>query len=241
MQAVYKLYIRSSSWLTLQKTSVYSTVIINSAVCSASRQLCRAAFSERCEPSAMTELIKEQIFSANTEYIRNRSIHTKPSPKFSILTCMDSRMDPVKFAGLGENAFVVRNAGGRATEDAVRSLSISYKLLGSREWFVIHHTDCGMGHISELSLSRLFENSLEPAVQTGHDWKNTQEEGESYQGHAMRFYTFSDPVESLIEDIRILRSHPLVSSHIPIYGCLYDIETGKLSEIKEASRAGAPR
>ncbi|MEA3145117.1 MAG: carbonic anhydrase, partial [Verrucomicrobiota bacterium] len=58
---------------------------------------------------------------------------------------MDARLDPAKFAGLAEgDAHVIRNAGGRASEDAIRSLVISHKLLGTSEWFVIHHTDCGM-------------------------------------------------------------------------------------------------
>ena len=69
-----------------------------------------------------------------------------PARRFAILTCMDARLDPAKFAGLAEgDAHVIRNAGGRASDDAIRSLVISYKLLGTREWFVIHHTDCGMG------------------------------------------------------------------------------------------------
>src|ERR1700748_891838 len=68
-----------------------------------------------------------------------------PARKFAILTCMDARLDPAKFAGLSEgDAHVIRNAGGRASDDAIRSLVISYKLFGTKEWFVIHHTDCGM-------------------------------------------------------------------------------------------------
>jgi carbonic anhydrase len=65
--------------------------------------------------------------------------------KIAILTCMDARLDPAKYAGLSEgDAHVIRNAGGRASDDAIRSLVISHKLLGTAEWFVIHHTDCGM-------------------------------------------------------------------------------------------------
>ena len=68
-----------------------------------------------------------------------------PARRFAILTCMDARLDPAKYAGLSEgDAHVIRNAGGRASDDAIRSLVISYKLLGTAEWFVIHHTDCGM-------------------------------------------------------------------------------------------------
>jgi carbonic anhydrase len=68
-----------------------------------------------------------------------------PARGFAILTCMDARLDPAKYAGLSEgDAHVIRNAGGRASDDAIRSLVISHKLLGTREWFVVHHTDCGM-------------------------------------------------------------------------------------------------
>src|SRR5512142_1067462 len=68
-----------------------------------------------------------------------------PARGFAILTCMDARLDPAKYAGLAEgDAHVIRNAGGRASDDAIRSLVISHKLLGTREWFVIHHSECGM-------------------------------------------------------------------------------------------------
>ena len=68
-----------------------------------------------------------------------------PGQHFAILTCMDARLDPAKYAGLAEgDAHVIRNAGGRASDDAIRSLVISHKLLSTNEWFVIHHTDCGM-------------------------------------------------------------------------------------------------
>ena len=68
-----------------------------------------------------------------------------PARRFAILSCMDARLDPAKFAGLREgDAHVIRNAGGRASDDAIRSLVISHKLLGTNECFVIHHTDCGM-------------------------------------------------------------------------------------------------
>jgi hypothetical protein len=68
-----------------------------------------------------------------------------PARGFAILTCMDARLDPAKYAGLSEgDAHVIRNAGGRASDDAIRSLVISHKLLGTKEWFVIHHPNCGM-------------------------------------------------------------------------------------------------
>src|SRR5206468_4365019 len=87
-----------------------------------------------------------------------------PGRRFAILTCMDARLDPAKFAGLAEgDAHVIRNAGGRASDDAIRSLVISYKLLGTREWFVIHHTDCGMEFFTDELMGELLGQSLETA------------------------------------------------------------------------------
>ena len=104
-----------------------------------------------------------------------------PARRFAILTCMDARMDPAKFAGLAEgDAHVIRNAGGRASDDAVRSLVISYKLLGTREFFVIHHTNCGMEFFTNEVIRGLLDNSLETAdltpagfrdVGTGSGWR----------------------------------------------------------------------
>src|SRR3954451_18428174 len=88
-----------------------------------------------------------------------------PARGFAILTCMDARLDPAKYAGLSEgDAHVIRNAGGRASDDAIRSLVISYKLLGTREWFVIHHTNCGMEFFTDEVIRGLLASSLETAA-----------------------------------------------------------------------------
>ena len=89
------------------------------------------------------------VLHANSSYAASfgdrANLALPPARRFAILTCMDARLDPAKYAGLAEgDAHVIRNAGGRASDDAIRSLVISYKLLGTQEWFVIHHTDCGM-------------------------------------------------------------------------------------------------
>ena len=93
--------------------------------------------------------IVDEVVAANQKYAREfgakGELALPPARQFAILTCMDARLDPAKYAGLAEgDAHVIRNAGGRATDDAIRSLVISHKLLGTREWFVIHHTNCGM-------------------------------------------------------------------------------------------------
>ena len=107
----------------------------------------------------MTKILDE-VLAANARYAENfadkGNLPLPPGRHFAILTCMDARLDPAKYAGLAEgDAHVIRNAGGRASDDAIRSLVISYKLLGTREWFVIHHTDCGMMRKLLISLSAL--------------------------------------------------------------------------------------
>src|SRR5689334_21588752 len=117
--------------------------------------------------------IRKYVLDANAAYARDfgakGTLPMPPARRFAILTCMDARLDPAKFAGLAEgDAHVIRNAGGRASDDAIRSLVISYKLLGTQEWFVIHHTNCGMEFFTDDLMRRLLANSLETA-QLGPD------------------------------------------------------------------------
>src|SRR5437660_6903553 len=118
----------------------------------------------------MTKILDE-VLAANAKYAENfgdkGNLPLPPSRHFAILTCMDARLDPAKFGGLAEgDAHVIRNAGGRASDDAIRSLVISYKLLGTREWFVIHHTNCGMEFFTNDVMRGLLASSLETAALT---------------------------------------------------------------------------
>src|SRR5579871_3370760 len=115
----------------------------------------------------MSKVLTE-VLEANRKYAADFADKGKlalpPARSFAILTCMDARLDPAKYAGLAEgDAHVIRNAGGRASDDAIRSLVISYKLLGTREFFVIHHTDCGMEFFSNDVMRKLLGKSLETA------------------------------------------------------------------------------
>src|SRR6476469_1964975 len=112
--------------------------------------------------------VLDEVLAANEQYASSfgdkSELALPPARRFAILTCMDARLDPAKYAGLGEgDAHVIRNAGGRASDDAIRSLVISYKLLGTREWFVIHHTNCGMEFFTDDVMRRLLAHSLETA------------------------------------------------------------------------------
>src|ERR1700726_3951862 len=122
----------------------------------------------------MSQILNE-VLTANERYAANfgekSELSLPPARHFAVLTCMDARLDPAKFAGLAEgDAHVIRNAGGRASEDAIRSLVISYKLLGTKEWFVIHHTDCGMELFDSQIMGGLLEKSLETAKVTKAGW-----------------------------------------------------------------------
>src|SRR5882672_11216408 len=121
--------------------------------------------------------VLEEVLAANARYAQSFGDKGKlalpPARKFAILTCMDARLQPAKFAGLAEgDAHVIRNAGGRASDDAIRSLVISYKLLGTKEWFVIHHTDCGMALFTDSIIRGLLKSSLETAELTPQGFRD---------------------------------------------------------------------
>ena len=187
--------------------------------------------------------ILEEVLSSNTEYAANFGDRSKlpitPARHFAILTCMDARLDPAKYAGLAEgDAHVIRNAGGRASDDAIRSLIISYKLLGTREWFVIHHTDCGMETFTDEVMRDLLHASLETATIDENGWHDNHHNQGSSEAKYIDWLTISDNAKSVIEDVHRIRHHPLVPTDIPIYGYIYDVRTGKLLEIAEASALG---
>lgn len=187
--------------------------------------------------------IVDEVVRANAAYAaqfgKKSELPLPPGRKFAILTCMDARLDPAQYAGLAEgDAHVIRNAGGRVNEDAIRSLLISHKLLGTQEWFVVHHTDCGMLTFTNEIMADLLAESLESAALGEDGWYNPQKEGGSRAGQYINFLPFRDLEQSVIDDVTAIRNHPLVSKHIPIYGYLYDVKTGKLIEVPAATEIG---
>lgn len=187
--------------------------------------------------------VLSEVLAANEVYSASfgdkANLPMPPKRRFAILTCMDARLDPAKFAGLAEgDAHVIRNAGGRASDDAIRSLVISYKLLGTREWFVIHHTDCGMETFTNEIIRNLLANSLETAKFDGQNWNDVGRGPGSRAGEYMEFLTINNLEQSVIDDVERIRSHPLVPNNIAIYGFIYDVKNGRLIEVPEANRIG---
>lgn len=191
----------------------------------------------------MSNLV-DQVLAANAEYAANfgdrGSLEIPPARRFAILTCMDARLDPAAFAGLAEgDAHVIRNAGGRASDDAIRSLVISYKLLGTREWFVVHHTNCGMETFTDATMRALLASSLETAELSESGWHDRGSGGGSTEAEYVDWLTFSNNAESVVADVQRIRNHPLVPNSIPIYGYIYDVKSGRLLEVPGVSQAGA--
>jgi carbonic anhydrase len=151
---------------------------------------------------------KNELLSANEEYaasFEKGHLPMPPSRRFTVVTCMDARLDPAKFLNLDEgDAHVIRNAGGLVTDDALRSLIISHNLLGTEEVFVIAHSDCGMLTFSDEALQE----------QLGTD---------------LAFHAFSDLDESVRESVRRVRESPLTAN--AVHGFVYEVETGKLREV----------
>lgn len=164
--------------------------------------------------------VAKQLLAANRRYAETfgklGKLPGAPARKFAVLTCMDARLDPAKFAGLAEgDAHVIRNAGGRASDDALRSLLLSHALFGVNQWFVIHHTDCAMQHLDTNALTRRF-GAKQP------QWLPTK-----------------PGVASLLEDVAHLQNHPLVGDAVTVRGYLYDCASGVLREITEADTDAA--
>jgi carbonic anhydrase len=184
----------------------------------------------------MSDVLKE-VLAANAAYAENFGDRSKlgmrPARQFAILTCMDARLDPAKYAGLSEgDAHVVRNAGGRVNDDSVRSLVISGKILGTREWFVIHHTECGAALVTEDMLS-----SDSASVKKDGDY-DTVTSNDATGGEQAKQADLTAETTKVVEDVRLLRNHPWVAPDITIYGFVYDVRSGRLIEVPEATTLG---
>jgi carbonic anhydrase len=149
--------------------------------------------------------VVDDVTAANEDYAREfrdkGDLGLPPARGFAILTCMDARLDPAKYAGLSEgDAHVIRNAGGRASDDAIRSLVISYKLLGTSEWFVIHHTDCGMEFFTNDVMAGLLDQSLDTAELGADGFRDVGAGPGSSAGHDIDWLTIADRTQSVVDE-----------------------------------------
>ncbi|MDP9263305.1 MAG: carbonic anhydrase [Acidobacteriota bacterium] len=159
----------------------------------------------------------DEVVRANQEYARKHRVQhpsARPRRRLAVLTCMDSRLSKRTLGLETGDAHILRNAGGIVTEDALRSLLVSHYLLGTEEFMIINHTDCGLmgateDEIRERILSRTGGASPVPAS----------------------FHTFTDLYQNVRGQIEKVRSHPWVPKEVPVRGFVYDVATGRLHEV----------
>lgn len=159
----------------------------------------------------------DEFKRANEQYaagFEGGDLPVPPARKVAVVTCMDARLDPEQFLGLRlGDAHVIRNAGGRVSEDAIRSLVISERLLGTEEIVVVHHTECGMMTFQNEDLAAKIKEDLGVDA-SGQD-----------------FLTFSSLEESVREDVEKVRASDLIPDDISVYGAIYDVKTGEIREV----------
>lgn len=159
----------------------------------------------------------EQFMQANQAYVAlhgELNLPIKPKTRVAIVTCMDSRLHVAQALGLAlGDAHILRNAGGRVTDDVIRSLVISQQQMGTREIVVLHHTDCGAQTFNNEDFQEHLKCELGVDV-SGQD-----------------FLPFQDVEESVREDIRLLRECPLIPDDVIISGAVYDVDTGRMIEV----------
>jgi carbonic anhydrase len=160
---------------------------------------------------------RTDLLTANVRYAATFTHGDLPAPParhIAILTCMDARLDPAKFLGLSEGeAHVIRNAGGRANPDALNALVISQQYLGTNEVVVIHHTRCGMTGLRDEAVQKLLTKRFGGPI-----------EPQQYGG-------FDDLAQSVRDDVATIRADARIPDDLPISGFIYDVETGRLTEV----------
>jgi carbonic anhydrase len=170
--------------------------------------------------------IIDDTLNANQSYARSFALSHLPMPparKLAIVACMDARLTVEQFLGLKTgDAHIIRNAGGIVTEDALRSLILSHHLLGTQEFMIINHTDCGMLTFKDQELAAKLEagTNASPVAPS-------------------RFYSFTDVENNVRQQIQRVKTHPWIPKQIPVRGFVYDVKTGSLREVSATTTARA--
>ncbi|OBI06919.1 carbonate dehydratase [Mycolicibacter heraklionensis] len=159
--------------------------------------------------------VTDDYLANNAEYAKtfNGPLPMPPSKHVAIVACMDARLDVYRLLGLNEGeAHTIRNAGGVVSDDAIRSLAISQRLLGTREIILIHHTDCGMLTFTDDDFKRsiLEETGIRPT------WSAE---------------AFPDEVEDVRQSLRRIQASPFITATTSLRGFVFDVATGKLNEV----------
>jgi carbonic anhydrase len=165
--------------------------------------------------------VADELLKANEQFVKNFNLGdlaVQPRRRLAVLACMDSRILFERCLGLKPgDAHMIRNAGGIATEDALRSLIVSHHLLDTQEFIIINHTDCGLLKVREDELKKKLADKM----------------GTPF-GAPAHFHAFDDLEENVREQVRRVKTHPWIPKHIPVRGFVYDVKTGELREVVAA-------
>ena len=159
--------------------------------------------------------VTDDYLANNAEYTRTFSgpLPMPPSKHVAVVACMDARLDVYRMLGLNEGeSHVIRNAGGVVTDDVIRSLAISQRLLGTQEIILIHHTDCGMLTFADDD----FKSAIQKETGLKPPWATE---------------AFPDPAEDVRQSLRRIEASPFVTKHVSVRGFVFDVATGKLEEM----------
>lgn len=163
----------------------------------------------------------ERLLTANARYAAQFAAGSLPAPparRLAILTCMDARVQPEQFLGLAlGDAHLIRNAGGRASDDALRSLIVSAELLGTRAFLVIHHTGCGMLGLDNAGLRERLRR------EHGAD------------ASSIDFLPFAELAQSVRDDVETIRTSPFFAADVSVSGFIYDVRSGRLEQVVPAA------
>jgi carbonic anhydrase len=163
--------------------------------------------------------VADELLRANEDFVKNfdlGDLAVQPRRRVAVLACMDSRILFERCLGLHPgDAHMIRNAGGIATEDALRSLIVSHHLLDTQEFIIINHTDCGLLKVKEYELRARLTDKMGVIA-----------------SEPSRFHGFDDLEENVREQVRKVKSHPWIPKHIPVRGFVYDVKTGELREVE---------
>ena len=159
--------------------------------------------------------VTDEYLKNNEEYAQsfNGPLPLPPSKHVAVVACMDARLDVYRILGLADGeAHVIRNAGGVVTDDEIRSLAISQRLLGTNEIILIHHTDCGMLTFTDDD----FKRSIQDETGLKPEWAAE---------------SFSDLNEDVRQSLRRIGNSPFVTKHVSVRGFIFDVANGKLNEV----------
>ena len=163
--------------------------------------------------------VADELLQANQEFVRTfdlGELSVRPRRHAAVLACMDSRILFERCLGLHPgDAHMIRNAGGIATDDAIRSLIVSHHLLDTQEFIIINHTDCGLLRVKEDELKARLTEKMGTAA-----------------GAPAHFHAFDDLEQNVREQVLRVRSHPWIPKQVPVRGFVYDVKTGRLTEVR---------